>query len=392
MNQRCHIWLQYCQCADKTAADSASATQTGEGKPPFIWAVAYTPNGKSLVVSEGENLVRLWDMATQLPGKSFIGAKNIIRSVAVSPDGKLLAAGGDEGIVFVWDVATQRLLYKNDVKDNNFKDASIITVAFSPDGKTLATAVNLHSDNHLCVSLYNSETGKIIQSLYTNDGAIPLGAGTALTFKPDGTELAYLQYGDYTIISIVDASTLNHIKRIRYEKGFIPESIAYSPDGLKIATGGIAPALPNPNDPRTFGLPRGHVKIWDAKKGELLETLMDNSDGNVKTLVFTKTTNCLIAGTTIKLGQPFQTKAGPVGTLGGMYACWDTRGWAKLWDFRMHGGLTFGMSLSADDRTLYLVANSAGCSLIDLTNVGGPDNTGTTQIAVTPETPPSKTE
>ncbi len=146
--------------------------------------------------------------------------------------------------------------------------------------------------------------------------------------------------------------------------------------------------MPNPNDARLFGMPQGHVKVWDLKKGKVVETLFDDSDGNVKTLIFTKN-NKLIAGTTVKLGQPFQTKDGLVGILGGMYTCWETKGWAKLWDVRIRGGLTFGMSLSADDQTL-AIANSAGCTLVDIADVGGPNNKGTTQIAVTPESPPGK--
>jgi WD40 repeat protein len=354
----------------------------------FIWAVAYTPDGNSLVVSEGENLVRLWDMTTQLPGKSFTGANKYIRSVAVSPDGKLLAAGGDEGIVFVWEVATQKLLYQMDMPVLTEKEkAHILTVVFSPDGNTLACASHFGKDRS-SVSLFQSKSGQRVWDFFCTEAAVPLGAGVALAFHPQNKKIALLQYGHFTGIRFLDSTNGKAINTIAYETGFIPESIAYSPDGLKIATGGTAPPLPNPNNAQLFGLPRGHVKIWDANKGDLLETLLDNSDGNVKTLAFTKN-NKLIAGTTVKLGEPFQTKDGLVGILGGMYVCWDTREWAKLWSVRMRGGLTFGMSLSADDRTL-AIANSAGCSLIDLTDVGGANNKGITQIAVTPETPPSK--
>ncbi len=352
----------------------------------FIWAVAYTPNGKSLVVSEGENLVRLWDMTTQLPGKSFMGAKKIIRSVAVSPDGKLLAAGGDEGIVFVWEVATQKLLYKHDAETGG-----ILTVAFSPDGKALATALHLLHYNRSLVSLHHSESGKIIKEWWSNEGPIPIGAGTALAFKPDGSELAVLQQGDFTGISILEVPTMKPVQRIHYEKGFIPESIAYSPDGLKIATGGTAPPLPSPNDSRVFGLPRGHVKIWDAKKGTLLETLFDDSDGNVKALVFAKNENRLYVGTTTKLGAQFQTKDGVVGLLGGSYRCFDTKEWNIQWEVQTRGGLTFGMAISADDKHL-AIANSAGCWISKENTFEGKPKpfADFKQIAETSETPPGK--
>ena len=180
-------------------------------------------------------------------------------------------------------------------------------------------------------------------------------------------------------------------KWITYEKGFIPESIAYSPDGLNIATGGTAPPLPSPNDSRVFGLPRGHVKIWDAKKGTLLETLFDGSDGNVKALVFVKNENRLYVGTTAKLGAQFQTKDGVVGLLGGSYKCWDTADWNRLWEVQIRGGLTFGMAISADDKHL-AVANSAGCWISNENTLNGKlkPHADFKQIAETSETPPGK--
>lgn len=360
-------------------------TQAEPPKPvkaaQFVWAVAFTPDRKSLVVSEGENQVRLWDMKTHQPGKSFVGAKKIIRSVAVSPDGKLLAGGGDEGVVYVWEVATQKLLYQKDSKDGG-----IHTVAFSPDGEALASS-HRQSDKTSCVNVYRAKTPQTVYSFASNEGTIPYGTGIALAFKPDGSELAVVQQGHFTGITILEASTLKPIKKITYEEGFIPQSVAYSSDGLKIATGGIAPALPNPNNPQLFGLPHGHVKIWDAQNGKLLSTLFDGTDGDVKALVFAKNDNRLYVGTTTKMGQPFQTKDGLVGRLGGSYQCWDADGSKLMWEAKTKGGLTFGMALSADGKHL-AIANSAGCWMFRDTVTGR----APVQIAETSETPPVSAE
>lgn len=342
----------------------------------FIWAVAFTPDGKSLVVSEGTNLVRLWDMTTQLPGKSFVGASKIIRSVAISPDGKLLAAGGDEGVVFVWDMATQKLLYQYDAKSN------ILTLAFSPDGKTIASASYSPSLSRFYVNLYQSDSGKHEHAMGSAGGATSFGSGIALAFKPDGSELAVLQHGEFTGITLLNSSTLKTIRQIKYESGFIPQSVAYTPDGFKIATGGIAPALPNPNDPRTSGMPRGHVKIWDPQTGKLIETLFDRSDGDVKALAFDKNANRLYVGTTTKMGKPFQTKDGLVGLLGGSYQCWDTDNSRILWEAQTRGGITFGMALNDDGKNL-AIANSAGCWMFRDTTTGR----AAVQVAETSETP-----
>ncbi|MFT3880362.1 MAG: sigma-70 family RNA polymerase sigma factor [Gemmatales bacterium] len=346
----------------------------------FVWSVAFTPDGRSMVISEGNNLVRLWEVKTQLPGKAFEGAQNIIRSVAVSPDSKLVAGGGDEGIVFVWDVATQKLLHRHD-----HKEGGIHTVTFSPDGQLLASS-HRNSDKQSSVHLHQSISGKYLYSFYSNEGTIPYGTGISLAFKPDGKELALVQQGHFTGIKIIecsDSKLKSTSKRLMYESPLVPQSVAWSLDGMYLATGGTAPAMPNPNNSRLFGMPVGHVKLWDARTGKLIETLFDNSDGDVKALAFSKTANHLYVATTTKMGEPFQTKDGLVGLLGGSYQCWDISLGKKLWEAQGKGGITFNIALSPDGKKL-AIANSAGGWLINDTASGKQLR----QFAETSETPP----
>ena len=71
-----------------------------------------------------------------------------VHSVAFSPDGKTLAAGygvrGRGGGVVLWDVATRKRLLEDPLP---VKEGYVNSVAFSPDGKTLAAGYGIRVGN-----------------------------------------------------------------------------------------------------------------------------------------------------------------------------------------------------------------------------------------------------
>jgi WD40 repeat protein len=59
----------------------------------------------------------------------------IVTSVCFSPDGAVLASGLQDGALWLWDVSTGA-----SVRKLEGGTSSVISMGFSPDGKTLATA------------------------------------------------------------------------------------------------------------------------------------------------------------------------------------------------------------------------------------------------------------
>src|SRR5262249_21279829 len=82
--------------------------------------------------------VTVWDSST-FRLQTTIRLHNTVMSIAFSPDGKLLATASCDQAARLWDVATGR----ERVTLKGYKRNEVCAVAFSPDGKTFAEGGSL---------------------------------------------------------------------------------------------------------------------------------------------------------------------------------------------------------------------------------------------------------
>src|SRR5262249_15112559 len=70
------------------------------------FAVAFAPDGKTLVVGGRDRRLHLWDPVTGRELRQIEAPENGVHSLAYSPDGKLLAGGCSAEVVYLWDAAS----------------------------------------------------------------------------------------------------------------------------------------------------------------------------------------------------------------------------------------------------------------------------------------------
>lgn len=220
----------------------------------------FAPDGKILASAGKDNSIYLWEIPerSQLPaghGLSSIvhnldfrsileGDGEHISALAFSSDAKMLASGSDEAIIRLWDVESGDALFTLTGHDraNDKYLREIVLLAFSPDGKTLASA----SREQLC--LWDLVTGNQLSALpYQWPDRI-----TTLTFSPDGRIL--LSGNGEGEIQLREPRTATPIStHIGHISGI--GKLQFSPDGNTLASVG--------GD--------GTVLLWDWEKISRLE-------------------------------------------------------------------------------------------------------------------------
>ncbi len=139
-----------------------------------------------------------------------------MRAVAFSPDGKTLATGGKDRIIRFWETATGRELRRLEGHRNWVQH-----LAFRSDGKTLTSWGTGQT-----LRLWDVATGRQLRQI-----DLPPWAGTTLAFSPDGQLLAYRGRRS---IELLDGATGKELRRITLLKDWTA-NLAFSADGKLLA-------------------------------------------------------------------------------------------------------------------------------------------------------------
>jgi WD40 repeat protein/tetratricopeptide (TPR) repeat protein/tRNA A-37 threonylcarbamoyl transferase component Bud32 len=235
--------------------------------PGALWRGALSPDGKLLVAGDRGGTLTLWERASGRRLASTKAHPFEITALAFSPDGRMVVTCGfNDTVLKAWDPgAEMRFLWGADTKGPNF-----LTLAFSPDSKTIAGMLR-----NCRVDFFDASTGRQSYGLQVEHGYAEV---CALAYSPDGKLLA--TGSDTGAANLWDVDTGRMHAALPGHTGAI-HALAFSPDGGTIATG---------SEDLT-------VRLWDVVTGQERVTLKGFQSG-VRAVSFSTNGNTLVAGTT----------------------------------------------------------------------------------------------
>lgn len=232
--------------------------KTLEGHTKSVNDVAFSPDGKALATGGEDQLVKVWDPAKGKELLALQGHPEPVCSLGFIGEGKTLLSSGVDGTVKLWDVRTGKECATIGCQPEKGRAGA---VAVSPDGKRFAVA-----QSNRKVTLWDAAEGKRLATLAGHTESV-----LCLAFSPDGKTLAsgcmaWLDLGVDTQgeVRFWDAATGKEAGVLRGEQQGPNDfhGLTFSPDGAVLATASGS----------------GHLALWDVAMRKRLLAVWQRHD------------------------------------------------------------------------------------------------------------------
>lgn len=228
-------------------------------EPQYIACIAFSPNGKRLAFQADDEPTRLWDLEKDVESGRCTEKFLTVDQICFSPDGRLIGMVSDS-VGYVWNVDSGKTWKA---------DQPVRSMAFAPDGKTLALGFNT-------LRLVEPESGRSLKEIGKMDGSV-----TNLKFHPAGVQILVVD-------GACSGTTVRLLDTVTGKETLLGDKIlshligaAYSPDGKTIAVSDGS----------------RHAIFWDVSTGSKVG-MLSGIHQLTDTLIFTPDGKSLLAART----------------------------------------------------------------------------------------------
>ncbi|MDB9449523.1 WD40 repeat domain-containing protein [Dolichospermum circinale] len=299
---------------------------TLEGHSNSVNAIAVTPDGKTVISGSRDNTIKIWDLGTGQEKFTLEGHSDWVNAIAVTPDGKTVISGSYDKTIKIWDVETGTEKFTLEGHSSSVK-----AIALTSDGKTVISG---SSDNTIKIwDITQQKTGffdfiheRIPSRLkFTLKGHSDSVKAIAVT--PDGKTVISGSYDKTIKIWDVETGT-EKFTLTAHKYSMSVDAIAVTPDGKTL----ISVLRHYTID--AFDASDNTIKIWDLGTGTEKFTLEGHSS-SVKAIVVTPDGKTVISGSddnTIKI--------------------WDLRTGTEKFTVKGHSDWVSAIAVTPDGKTV----------------------------------------